>query len=159
MRVLYVSRTRKPGLEAAIGCEPASLDDLLRAADFVSLHVPLNAGTRHLIGPQELALMKPSAILVNTARGQVIDQEGLMEALRARTLAGAALDVTDPEPLPAGHELYGFENVIITPHIASASLATRSRMAAMAADNIIAVLEGREPPHPVNRPVIPRALT
>jgi glyoxylate reductase len=159
MRVLYASKSRKPGLEASIGCEPASLDDLLRVADFVSLHTPLNAETRGLIGARELALMKPSAILVNTARGQVIDQEALVEALRARTLAGAALDVADPEPLPAGHALYGFENVIITPHIASASLATRSRMAAMAADNIIAVLEGREPPHPVNHPALPRAVT
>ena len=102
--------------------------------------------------------MKPSAILVNTARGGVIDQDALIEALRAKAIAGAALDVTTPEPLPLGSPLYTFPNVIITPHIASASFATRSRMAAMAAANILAVLSGGPPINPVNRPSPPRAL-
>ena len=95
--------------------------------------------------------MKPSAILVNTARGQVVDQDALIAALRAGTIGGAALDVTDPEPLPLDNPLYSFPNVVITPHIASASLATRSKMAEMAAANIIEVLAGRPPVNPVNR--------
>ncbi len=151
MRVLYASRSRKPEAEVRLGVEYVALDQLLRDSDFVSLHTPLNPETRHLIGARELALMKPSAILVNSARGGVVDQEALIAALRAGTIGGAALDVTDPEPLPLDNPLYGFPNVIITPHIASASLATRSKMANMAAENIIAVLAGGKPPNPVNR--------
>lgn len=151
MRVLYTSRARKPSVEARLGVAWASLPELLRESDFVSLHTPLSPETRHFIGAAEFELMKPSAILVNTARGGVIDQEALVAALRTGRIGGAALDVTDPEPLPLEHPLYGFENVIITPHIASASLATRSRMAEMAAANIIEALAGREPPNPVNR--------
>jgi len=95
--------------------------------------------------------MKPFSVLVNTARGQVVDQAALIEALRAGAIGGAALDVTDPEPLPVDNPLYSFPNVVITPHIASASLATRSKMAEMAAANIIEVLAGRSPVNPVNR--------
>jgi len=156
MRVLYSSRTRKEALEAQFGVERAALEDLLREADFVSLHTPLTPETRHMIGARELGLMKPTAILINTARGQVVDQEALIAALRERRIGGAALDVTEPEPLPFDNALFGFENVIITPHIASASLATRSRMAEMAATNIIAALDGRDPPNAVNRPEAPR---
>jgi len=157
MRVLYTARTAKPGAEQSLGLSWSPLDDLLREADFVTLHTPLNAETRHLIGGRELGLMKPSAILVNTARGQVIDQAALVEALRAGIIGGAALDVTDPEPLPADHELLRFPNVVITPHIGSASFATRARMAEMAVRNILAVLAGGEPVNPVNRPSGPRA--
>lgn len=149
MRILYASRTRKPELESELGLSFVPLDDLLREADFVSLHTPLTSETRRFIGARELALMKPSALLVNTARGGVVDQDALVEALRAGTIGGAALDVTDPEPLPLDHPLYGFDNVVITPHIASASLATRARMAEMAAANIIEVLAGRPPINPV----------
>lgn len=149
MRILYASRTRKPELEAELGLSFVPLDDLLREADFVSLHTPLTSETRRFIGARELALMKPSALLVNTARGGVVDQDALVDALRAGTIGGAALDVTDPEPLPLDHPLYGFDNVVITPHIASASLATRARMAEMAAANIIEVLAGRPPINPV----------
>ena len=156
MRILYASRTRKPAVEAAIGAEFTSLDGLLEVADFVSLHMPLTPVTRGLIGARELSLMKSTAILVNTARGTVIDQAALVHALRAATIAAAALDVTDPEPLPASHELFSFPNVVITPHIASASLATRSRMARMAAANIVEVLAGRKPINPVNAPATPR---
>jgi len=150
MRVLYHSRSRKPGAEAKLGCEYAELPALLAESDFVTLHTPLTAETRGLIGARELAQMKRNAILVNTARGQVVDQEALIRALEAGTIRGAALDVTDPEPLPLDNPLYTFPNVIITPHIASASLATRSKMAEMAARNIIEVLAGREPVNPVN---------
>lgn len=149
MRILYASRTRKPELEAELGLSFVPLDDLLREADFVSLHTPLTSETRRFIGARELALMKPLALLVNTARGGVVDQDALVDALRAGTIGGAALDVTDPEPLPLDHPLYGFDNVVITPHIASASLATRARMAEMAAANIIEVLAGRPPINPV----------
>ncbi|WP_288020215.1 2-hydroxyacid dehydrogenase, partial [Tepidiforma sp.] len=108
-------------------------------------------------GPAAFAAMKPGAILVNTARGGIVDQDALVEALRSGSLGGAALDVTDPEPLPLSHPLYSFPNVIITPHIGSASRATRARMAEMAAANILAVLAGSEPPNPVNRPPHPRS--
>jgi glyoxylate reductase len=150
MRILYASRTRKPELEARLGLLFVPLAELLRESDFVSLHTPLTPETRHLISAREFGLMKRTALLVNAARGGVVDQDALVAALRAGSIAGAALDVTDPEPLPLGHPLYGFPNVIITPHIASASLATRSRMAEMAAQNIIEVLAGREPLNPVN---------
>jgi glyoxylate reductase len=155
MTVLYASRTRKPELERQYGYEWSTLDDLLARSDFVSLHVPLNDETRHFMGNEQFARMKTGSILVNTARGQVVDQDALVTALRDGHLGGAALDVTDPEPLPLDHPLYSFPQVVITPHIASASLATRSRMAEMAAENIIAVLAGREPPNPVNRPESP----
>jgi len=152
MRTLYTSRTRKPALEEELGVEWRRLDDLLSESDFVSLHVPLTSETRGLIGAEQLRRMKPGAILVNTARGPVVDHRALVEALREGHLGGAALDVTDPEPLPLDHPLWAFENVVITPHIASASERTRARMAEMAAENVIAVLAGREPPNPVAGP-------
>jgi glyoxylate reductase len=152
MRVLYTSRTRKPGVEQQGLAEWASMDDLLGQADFVSLHTPLTPETRRFFGKDQLAHMKRSAILVNTARGGVIDQDALVEALQAGTIAGAALDVAEPEPLPLDHRLYSFDNVLITPHIGSASLATRSKMARMAAENILAVFRGERPPNPVNEP-------
>ncbi len=151
MRVLYTSRTRKPALEAELGVEWRELPELLAESDFVSLHTPLTAETRHLIGRAEFEQMRRSAILVNTARGPVVDQDALVDALRTGQVAGAALDVTDPEPLPLDHPLFELPNVIITPHIASASFATRSRMASMAAENILAALDGRRPPNAVNR--------
>ncbi|MBM4406243.1 MAG: D-glycerate dehydrogenase [Chloroflexi bacterium] len=150
MRILYQSRTRKPALERELGIIYAGLDTLLAESDFVSLHVPLNAETRGLIGARQLAKMKPTAALINTARGDVVDQAALIKALQAKSIAGAALDVTDPEPLPAGNPLYQMENVLLTPHIASASRGTRLRMAMMAALNIVDVLEGRAPTHCVN---------
>lgn len=156
MRVLYHSRTRKPALEADLGLEYRALPDLLAESDFVSLHTPLTAETRHFMGTGQFAAMKPSAILVNTSRGGVVDQDALIEALRSGAIAGAALDVTTPEPLPLDSPLFGLPSVIITPHIASASLATRSRMAEMAAENIIAALKGKPPIHSVNHPPNPR---
>jgi glyoxylate reductase len=149
MRVLYASRTRKPEVEQRLGVEFVTLDELLRQSDFVSLQTPLTPETRHLIGARELSLMKAGALLVNTARGGVVDQDALIAALRAGAIGGAALDVTDPEPLPLDNPLYSFANVVITPHIASASLATRSKMAEMAAANIIEALAGRPPINPV----------
>lgn len=156
MRVIYTQRTRRPELEASLGVEWATLPELLAQADFVSLHVTLNETSRALIGLPEMMAMKPTAFLINTSRGQVIDQDALVAALAAGRIAGAALDVTDPEPLPKNHALFTFPNVVITPHIASASVATRSKMATMAAQNVLAVLAGGPPPNPVNRPPPPR---
>jgi len=127
------------------------LTKLLREADFVSLLVPLTNETRHLIGERELSLMKPTAILVNTARGPVVDQRALYRFLKERRIAAAALDVTEVEPIPMDDSLLTLDNVIIAPHIASASVSTRTRMASVAADNLLAALRGEEPPHCVNR--------
>jgi len=126
-------------------------DDLhaaLRRADFVSLHVPLTPDTRHLIDAAALAQLKPTAILVNTARGPVVDQDALADALHSGRLAGAALDVTDPEPLPAGHPLLRAPNLLVVPHIGSATHTARARMTEMAVDNLMAGLAGEPLPHP-----------
>jgi glyoxylate reductase len=124
------------------------LEELLERADFVSLHVPLSPATRHLIDAAALARMKASAFLVNTARGGVVDQVALREALARGQIAGAALDVTDPEPLPADDPLLRAPNLLVVPHIGSATVRTRSRMADMAVDNLLAALAGRPMPHP-----------
>ena len=125
------------------------LEEALERSDFVSLHVPLTPDTRHLIDAAALALMRPTALLVNTARGGVVDQDALREALHAGTIGGAALDVTDPEPLPPDHPLLDAPNLLVVPHVGSATVHTRARMAAMAVDNLLAALEGRPMPHPV----------
>ncbi len=130
--------------------QAVDLDALLRQSDFISLHTPLTPETRGLIGADELAKMKPSAILINTARGPVVDQQALYEALKARRIAAAALDVTDPEPLPLDSPLLALDNLMIAPHIASASYASRDRMAYLAAQNLIAGLKGERLPHCVN---------
>jgi glyoxylate reductase len=118
------------------------LEELLERADFVSLHCPLTPETHHLIAEDQLRRMKTSAILVNTARGEVVDTDTLVRALREGWIGGAGLDVTDPEPLPADHPLLGLPNALVTPHIGSASRTTRERMAAMAVDNLIEALAG-----------------
>jgi glyoxylate reductase len=150
MRILYSSRRRKPELEAELGLEYREMDAVLKEADFVSLHCALTPETRHLIGPRELALMKPTAILINTTRGPVVDQAALAEALRAGTIAAAGLDVFEVEPVPLGDPILALPNVVALPHIGSASVATRGRMARMAADNLLAALAGRRPPNLVN---------
>ena len=133
--------------------EPVAFDDLLAESDFVSVHVPLTAETHHLIGAAELARMKSSAVLVNTARGPVVDPDALLEALDSERIAAAALDVTEPEPIPADHPLLDHAKCLVTPHIASASIAARDRMAVIAAENLIAGLEGIALPHCVNAEV------
>jgi glyoxylate reductase len=150
MRILYVSRTPKPDVEHATGAQRVSLEELLSQSDYVSLHLPLTAETRHFIGERELRLMKRDAILVNTARGGIVDQAALVRALDEGWIGGAALDVTDPEPIPMDSPLLNRPNVIIVPHIASASVATRAKMSELAARNLLAALRGERPPHLVN---------
>lgn len=132
------------------GVERVTLDDLLRSCDVVSLNVPLSETTRHLIGARELALMRRDAILVNTARGDVVDQDALVDALRSGQLAGAGLDVTTPEPLPAEHPLLGFPQCVVLPHIGSVTFRARQRMAELAVDTLLAGLAGQPLPHCVN---------
>jgi glyoxylate reductase len=126
-----------------------SLEELLDRSDFVTVHAPLTADTRGLIGDDALARMKPTAYLVNTARGPIVDSEALARALRAGRIAGAALDVTEPEPLPGGHPLLDAPNLLVLPHLGSATEATRARMADMAVDNLLAGLAGEPMPHSV----------
>ena len=151
MTVLYHSRTRKPDAEAshALAWCP-DLVSLLGRSDFVSLHVALSPDTRHLIGREQLRAMQPHAVLINTARGPVVDQRALYEALRERVIAAAALDVMEQEPMPLDDPLLSLPNVLVTPHIASDSVATRTRMAVMAARNLLAGLRDEPMPSCVN---------
>jgi lactate dehydrogenase-like 2-hydroxyacid dehydrogenase len=148
MRGVYAARNRHPERERELGVEHADLADLLRAADVVTLHVPLTGETRGLIGARELALMRPGATLVNISRGPIVDEPALVAALREGRIA-AGLDVFDEEPLAAGHPLTSLSNAVLTPHIASAGRLTRGRMAALAVDNLLAMAAGRRPPDPV----------
>jgi glyoxylate reductase len=154
MPVLYHNRSRIDAAEEArLGAGYAPLEELLQKSDFVSLHVPLTAKTRYLIGRRELALMKPSAYLINTSRGPVVDEQALLAALQTGQIAGAALDVYEHEPaLTPGLAL--LNNVVLLPHVGSATLETRTRMAAMAAQNLIAGLSGQKPPNVVNPEVL-----
>jgi lactate dehydrogenase-like 2-hydroxyacid dehydrogenase len=150
MNILYSDAAPlSPELEAELGARRVSKEDLLRESDYVSLHVPLTPDTRHFIGAAELALMKPSAILVNTARGPVVDEPALVEALRAKTIAAAGLDVFEEEP-KVHPGLLELDNVTLAPHIASASVATRRRMSEMAVENALAAVQGRHPANLLN---------
>jgi glyoxylate reductase len=157
MTVLYSGRNRaSAAVESETDATYVPLPELLARSDFVSVHVPLGAATRHFIGAAELAAMKPTAILVNTARGPVVDQEALYVALRDGVIGGAALDVTDPEPMAGDDPLLTLDNCLVVPHIASASHATRGRMAAMAAANLLAGVRGERLPTPVNPEIYDR---
>jgi glyoxylate reductase len=149
MRVLYYDPTQ-PCCDSNLDASPVDLETLLRESDFVSLHTPLTAETRGMMNRERLALMKPTAILINTARGPVVDQAALYEALSERRIFAAGLDVTDPEPLPMDSPLLTLDNIIIVPHIASASVATRQKMSLMAAQNLLAGLRGERLPNCVN---------
>jgi glyoxylate reductase len=157
--VLYHDVVRRQDLEQGLGIAFTPLDDLLRRSDFVSVHTPLTSETRHLIGAPQFALMKKTAILINSARGPIVDQDALVHALRDGTIAGAGLDVFEAEPIPADHPLLRLDNVIVAPHIASASVETRTRMALMAAEGLLDVLAGRRPANFVNPDVWDRRRT
>ncbi len=155
MRILYHNRRRLPReVEEELGVEYRSLEDLLRESDIVSIHVPLTSETRGMIGERELRMMKPTAILVNTARGAVVDEEALARALREGWIAGAGLDVFTQEPLPPDHPLARAPNTVLAPHIGSATIETRTRMADMVAENLLAFARGEVPPNLVNREVV-----
>ncbi|MBV8084971.1 MAG: D-glycerate dehydrogenase [Chloroflexi bacterium] len=143
MRVVYYDAFRQQDKEAELGIEYLPLEDVLREADFVSLHTPLTPETHHLMNARTLGLMKPTAIVINTSRGPVIDPDALYDALKVGTISGAGLDVTEPEPLPRDHKLLTLPNCVVAPHIASASVATRDAMAVLAAENLFAGLEGK----------------
>ena len=150
MRLLYHDLNRQPILEKELGLTYADLDTVLRESDFISLHTPLTNETHHMIGAEQFEKMKHTAVLVNTSRGQVVDQAALYDALASGKIAGAGLDVTDPEPIDPNDPLLDLENCVIVPHIASASVAARTLMATMAAENLVAALQGRMPRNPVN---------
>jgi len=153
MTILYTSRSMTDitmKAERELGAKRVDLDILLRSSDFVSIHVPLTKETRHLIDRDKLAVMKPTAILINTARGPVIDEEALAEALANGRIRAAGLDVFEKEPLAADSPLLDLDNVVLTPHIGSASIETRSRMAEICARNLVAGLQGQRPPNLVN---------
>lgn len=152
MRVLYADEVENSILDRELGAKKVSVDELLRQADFVSLHVPLLPSTRHLINKDSLRLMKKTSYLINTSRGPVVDEAALAEALRDGVIAGAALDVFENEP--AVHpDLLKLDNLVLTPHTASATFDTRNKMATMAANNLIAGLAGQKPPNLVNAEV------
>ena len=149
MQVLYHSRTTRPDFERNTGARLTDLPTLLRTADIISIHTPLTPQTRHLIGAQQLAMLKPTAILINTSRGPVIDEAALVEALRQKRIFAAGLDVYEHEPqLTAG--LHDLPNVVLLPHIGSATVETRTKMALMSAEHLISMRQGRRPACPVN---------
>lgn len=149
MKILYNSRTRKPEVETELGLTFADLTKLLSEADIITLHVPLTDATNGLIGAAAFEMMKPHAILINTARGAVVDTDALVNALKTGQIGYAGLDVTDPEPLPVEHELYKLPNVIILPHLGTATRSTRNNISLLAVDNLIAGLEGKPLPKAV----------
>lgn len=158
MKVLYHNRSRlAPGVEAPIGASYVDKATLLREADHLVIVVPYSAASHHAIGAAELALMKPSATLTNIARGGIVDDAALAQALRERRIAAAGLDVFEGEPT-VHPDLLTVPNVVLTPHIASATVATRRGMAELAADNLIAALTGAGPPTPINPQVLPLRL-
>ena len=157
MRVLYSSRTRKPNVEEELGIVYVSFEELLAQADFVSVHIPLSPETRHLFDDAAFGRMKPTAVFVNTARGAVVDEAALHRALESKRIAAAAIDVAETEPLPKDDPLLRLPNLLVTPHVASASVATRIRMAEVAVENLLEALAGRTPPHCLNPQVLEQA--
>ncbi len=154
MKVIYFDMQRAPSqIENELKASFRTLPELLREADFVTIHVPLTSKTHHLIGEQELKMMKKEAYLINSARGPIVDEKALAQALKENWIRGAALDVFEREP-EVEPELLELDNVVLTPHLGSASYATRTKMAVMAADNLVRALKGEVPPNLVNRETI-----
>ncbi|KAG2518594.1 hypothetical protein BBO99_00005315 [Phytophthora kernoviae] len=153
-KILYTGPREKPEVAQSLGGDPGSVEfvdikTLLRRSDVVSLHQPLTEESRGGIGAEEFALMKPSSVLINTGRGELVDQDALVEALRSRAIAAAGLDATTPEPLPPSHPLFSLENCVVLPHVGSASTKTREKMAQIAVDNVLAGVKGDELLHAV----------
>jgi len=159
MKIIYYDTVRRPDLEKTLGVEFRDLRTLLAESDFVTVHCPLLPETYHLIGEEQFRLMKKTAILVNSARGPIVDPKALYNALRSGQIAYAALDVTEPEPIPLDDPLLTLENIVIAPHIASASVATRTKMAMMAVDNLLSAVKGERPLHIVNPEVLSKPQT
>jgi len=157
MRVLYYDPIRNQEAERTLGIEYKSKEDVLRQSDFVSVHVPLTPETRNSIGVSELSMMKKTAYIINTARGGVVDESALVEALEGGTIAGAALDVFEREPISPDNPLLGIKNVVVAPHIASGSVESRTAMAVLAANNLVAALRGETPPNLINKEVLERS--
>uniref|UniRef100_A0A7J2U4U0 D-glycerate dehydrogenase n=1 Tax=Ignisphaera aggregans TaxID=334771 RepID=A0A7J2U4U0_9CREN len=154
MKIIYYDLSRNEALEKQLGVEYRGLDTLLQEADIVSIHVPLTKETYHLINEEKLRKMKRTALLINTARGAVIDTNALVKALSEGWIAGVGLDVFEQEPLPPNHPLTAFKNAVLVPHIGSATYDARHAMAELVAENLIAFYEGREPPTLVNKDVL-----
>jgi len=153
MKVIYFDEFRNTEMEKKLGLSYVSLNEVLSRSDFVSVHVPLMPQTQHMIGQKEFDLMKESAFFINSSRGPVIDEKALINALKAGKIRGAGLDVWDPEPPSVDNPLLKMDNVVTLPHIASASVETRTRMIEMAINNLKAILNGRIPPNLVNKDV------
>ncbi|MGC8948082.1 MAG: glyoxylate reductase [Thermoprotei archaeon] len=154
MKVIYYDVVKNEDLEKKLGLEYKNLEDLLMISDVVSIHIPLSKETYHLINEGKLRLMKKTAFLINTSRGSVVDSEALVRALKEGWIAGAGLDVFENEPLPSNHLLTAFKNVVLVPHIGSATYEARHAMAELVAENLIAFYEKKVPPTLVNRDVI-----
>jgi len=154
MKILYYDVVRNPRMEEETGAKFVDVDTLLKESDFISIHVPLTKETYHMINAEKLKLVKETAYIINTARGPIIDERALYEALKEGRIAGAALDVFEQEPISMDNPLLKLDNVVFAPHIASASYETRSKMAEMVAENLVAFFEGRIPPNLVNPDVV-----
>jgi glyoxylate reductase len=154
MRILYYDEKRNTDAEAEFGVKYTEMETLLKEADFISIHVPLSEKTRNMIGERQLAMMKRTAILVNTSRGPIVDEHALYDALKRGTIAGAGLDVFQKEPIERSNPLIKLDNVVLVPHIGSASVETRTRMAVMAVNNAISALKGEIPQNLVNPDVL-----
>jgi len=150
MKILFYDVIPRPEMEKDFGAKKVDLDTLFKESDFVSIHVPLMKETTHLVNKEKLKLMKKTAYLINNARGPVVDEKALYQALKEGWIAGAGLDVFEQEPTPLDNPLLKLDNVVVAPHISSASYETRSQMAQMVADNLVAFFEGRKPPNLVN---------
>jgi glyoxylate reductase len=154
MKILFYDVVPRPEIEKDLGAKKVDMDTLLKESDFVSIHVPLMKETHHLINAEKLKLMKKTAYLVNNSRGPVVDEKALYEALKKGQIAGAGLDVFEQEPTPLDNPLLKLDNVVVAPHISSASLETRSKMSEMVAENLVSFFQGKRPPNLVNPDVM-----
>jgi glyoxylate reductase len=150
MKILFYDVVPRPEIEKDFGAKKVDLDTLFRESDFISIHVPLMKETQHLVNAEKLKLMKKTAYLINNSRGPVVDEKALYAALKEGRIAGAGLDVFEQEPTPVDNPLLKLDNVVVAPHISSASYETRSKMAEMVADNLVAFFEGKKPPNLIN---------